>query len=228
MEAFEKGESLKDFQNFINKTYGLTDDRLYSIWDLLVQTQRFAMRCLKGIRKGNLEKTRLNLLICFSWAAAIANRLHIDLDGAVWKKFPFLCSYCASAPCRCKEVKPEKKAPVKPDEEKRPRSLAQIQQMFLEIYPPSFRNLEHAGIHLGEEIGEVAEAIHAYLGEHKQEKFFEIEDELADFISCVVGVANSADLNLSEALAKMYESGCHACRSSPCQCTFSSVSKFKS
>jgi hypothetical protein len=88
---FEALGSLRDFQTFIGGVYALPDDRLYSIWDLLTQQQRFTMRALKGIRKGNQEKIKLNLLIAFSWLMAIANRLHLDLDAETWQRFPALC-----------------------------------------------------------------------------------------------------------------------------------------
>src|SRR3989338_9171871 len=91
---FSKNDSFGRFQHLVGEVYSLPDDRLYSIWDLLAHQQRFAMRALKGIRKGNREKLKRNLLISFSWLMAIMNRLHMSADDAVWKRFPFLCSYC--------------------------------------------------------------------------------------------------------------------------------------
>src|SRR3989344_4044054 len=105
MSSFLKGGTVSDFQNLIGNIYSLPDDRLYSIWDLLTQQQRFTMRALKGIRKENVERVKSNLLISFSWLMAIANRLHINVEEDVWKRFPGICSYCGSRPCACRTKK---------------------------------------------------------------------------------------------------------------------------
>src|SRR5665213_2846167 len=107
MASFKRNQSIADFQHFNTLVYGPTDDRLYSTLDLLSQQQRFAMRALKGIRKGDKEKLRTNLMISFSFLFAIANRLHINLEDEVWKRFPMLCSYCGKKPCVCKKIKPK-------------------------------------------------------------------------------------------------------------------------
>src|ERR1043166_2067089 len=96
MSSFKKTGSIADFQKFNKEVYGRVDDRMYSVWDLLGQTQRFGMRALKGIRKGEKDKITYNLMISFSWLTAIANRLHIDIESEVWQRFPALCSYCAA------------------------------------------------------------------------------------------------------------------------------------
>ena len=56
MAQFKQHGTIAEFQEFIRAVYGLPDDRLYSIEDLLTHTERFAMRALKGIRKKDSEK----------------------------------------------------------------------------------------------------------------------------------------------------------------------------
>lgn len=227
MRNFKKTGTLADFQNFIADTYSASNDRIYSIWDLLTQQQRFAMRAIKGIRKDNQKKLILNLLISTSWLMSIANRLHIDIEEEVWKRFPMLCSYCGQKPCICKKVKQEKRARVRVNNTLRPHSLAAFQKMFAEIYPPEGRTLADAGVHLAEEMGEVSEAIHNYLGQHLEKQFNDIKLEMADFISCVLGVANSAKFDIASELAKMYHDSCHVCHEAPCTCRFSAIAQIK-
>lgn len=227
MASFKKGQTISDFQKFIATVYALPDDRLYSIWDLLTQEQRFSMRALKGIRKGNIEKIRTNLPISFSWLMAIANRFHIDVEEGVWNRFPMRCSYCGKAPCACKSIKAKKRARFKRDDKLHPHSLGSFQKMFEEIYPAESRTLEHAGVHYAEEVGEVSEAIHNFLGQHLGNQFGEIRLEIADLASCIFGVANSANIDIARELEKMYSNNCHVCHKSPCACKFSAVSKIK-
>jgi NTP pyrophosphatase (non-canonical NTP hydrolase) len=228
MAQAHQDQSLRQFQTRINDIYGITDDRLYSIFDLLTQMQRFTMRVLKGIRKGDIEKLRTNLLISFAWVMPIANRMHVDVEDEIWKRFLAVCSYCGCTPCTCEKTNPEKRVKTKLDSIHRPTSIQGFQEMFRAIYPPESRTLSDAGVHLAEETGEVSEAIHNFLGQHVQKQFNEIGLEIADYISCLFGVANSAKLDIAPALKEMFEHGCHVCHKTPCVCTFSEVVEFKS
>ena len=228
MAKFNKKDTIASFQKFIEDVYSLPDDRLYSIWDLLTQQQRFTMRALKGIRKENTEKVKHNLVISFSWLMAIANRLHIDIEEEVWQRFPYLCSYCGRLPCACKSIKSAERVAVKVDNHRRPHSLGAFQKMFAEMYPSERRSAADAGVHLAEEMGEVSEAVHNYLGQHLQKQFHEVKIELADFLSCIFGVANSLDIDLAKELEATYFDNCHVCHELPCTCTFSAVAGLKS
>jgi len=223
--AFKEHDTIHDFQSFVEKVYGLPDDRLYSIWDLLTQEQRFAMRALKGIRKGDNEKLKMNLMVAFSWLMAISNRLHLDVEEEVWKRFPGLCSYCGECPCVCKKIKPSSRKEVKGEGQVRPRSLEETQKMFERIYPAKGRSLSDAGIHLAEEVGEVSEAVHNYLGQHEAGQFDEVKMEIADFVSCVFGIANSAPFDVARELAAMFDDNCHVCHKAPCECSFTDIAQ---
>ncbi|OGY26609.1 MAG: hypothetical protein A2Z24_02200 [Candidatus Woykebacteria bacterium RBG_16_44_10] len=220
--------SLSEVQEVIQEIYGLPDDRLYSAWDLLSHQERFAMRALKGIRKGDRKKLKLNLIISLCWLLAIMNRLHIDLEQAVWSRFPWRCSYCGERPCVCKRNKIRKRLKLSTEGSKKPASLADLQNMFREVYPSAQRSLEHAGIHLAEELGELSESIHMFFGEHKESYFQKITVEAADFFSCVMGIANSANLDVAKELSQLFKNSCHVCHKAPCVCNFSFVAKFKS
>ena len=111
---------------------------------------------------------------------------------------------------------------------KKPKTLADFQKMFAAVYPIQERTIEEAGIHLAEEIGELNEAVICYYGEHKRSQFRQIEIEIADYISCVFGIANSANMDLAAELSKMFYHGCQVCHKIPCGCNFYFVRKYKS
>jgi NTP pyrophosphatase (non-canonical NTP hydrolase) len=100
--------------------------------------------------------------------------------------------------------------------------------MFDQIYPSNSRTLAEAGVHLAEEMGELSEAIHIYLGEHHGPQFKDIEDEAADYLSCLFGVANSAKIDIALQLESFFYKNCHVCHNLPCSCNFSFVSRFRS
>ena len=227
MAQFLKSQSLEDFQEFIRLVYSLPDDRFYSLWDLLTHVHRFAMRALKGIRKDDQQKLQLNLLVAFSWLMAVANRLHIDIEKEVWQRFSARCPYCGKAPCSCKKIKSHPVAMLSKVKVKPVTRLSDFQFMFEKIYPPARRTLADAGVHLAEETGEISEAVHHFLGEHLLKQFDAVILEIADCVSCIFGVANSAKIDVVVELEKLFHNNCHACHQIPCTCTFSEVATLK-
>lgn len=222
--------SLQEFQAFNKEVYYTPNNKHYELTEMLINIQRFAMRGLKGIRKRDEEKTRKNLMISFSWFLSVLNRLNIDLEEAVWKRFPFVCSYCNNRPCVCRETNPEKRHPLSPpDESKKPKMFLEFQKMFNEIYPASTRSLEHAGVHLAEESGEFSETFWTYRSNRKEDVFQKLKEEAADYFSCLIGVFNSIGKSLVDELKIFFQNNtCHACRQSPCRCTFEFIKDYKS
>jgi NTP pyrophosphatase (non-canonical NTP hydrolase) len=228
MASFSQYQSIRHFQQVIKEIYGLPDDRLFSLENLLTNHERFSMRALKGIRKDNKRRQTSNLLIAFAWLIAIANRLHIDIEEDIWHRFPRLCSYCGHKPCVCKKEKIVNRIKIFRRNSQRPNRLADFQTMFDEIYPANDRTLADAGVHLAEEVGEVGETAHIYLGQHKQSQFDNVRLEMADWVSCMFGVANSADIDVAKGLEQMFQRGCHVCHKTPCVCNFSTVALYQS
>ncbi|MDD5732008.1 MAG: hypothetical protein PHU42_03900 [Patescibacteria group bacterium] len=228
MYSIKPDSSISQFQEFVDHVYGLPNDRMYSSTGVLLsQVQKFSMRALKGIRKNDYDKVRLNLAISIYWMASIANRLHINLEQELWSRFPMCCSYCGNKPCSCKTTKPDHRMTIRSDKKSRPSTMSGFQNMFQEIYPSESRTLVDSGIHLAEEVGEVSEAIYSYSGQHVEDQFNEIKLEISDFFSCLFGVANSLKVDIASELAKMFSKNCHECHMAPCECSFSHVAKIK-
>lgn len=225
---FLQNDTLTQFQELIYKIYGPVDDRLFSLSDLISNTERFTMRALKGLRKRDKSKYKANLMIAFSWVMALANRLHISSEEILYKRFPYVCSYCAEKPCRCRKINPLKRTVGKIDLSLKPQSLKGFQAMIEEIYPPNSRTSYESAVHLAEEMGEVSEAVHTYLGWRTKKQFQKIEEEVADLITCLFSFANSTKIDFARELAQMYGANCHICHKAPCQCNFLYVSTFRS
>ncbi len=180
MASISRQTTIIQLQNFNKKVYSINDDRNFTLSGMLANVQRFAMCALKGIRKKDEEKTNYNLLIALSWFIGTINQLHITIEGEVWQRFPGRCSYCGAVPCSCKRNKTTQRQKVVIDKKKQPKTLEEYQEMFTRIYPPQKRNLEHAGIHLAEELGEFSEALLIFQGKHQKEDFEKVGLEAAD------------------------------------------------
>ena len=226
--SVSKDATMRQYSDFVNAVYGVPNDRNYAIWDMLTNMQKFAMRSVKGVRKKDMDKVRVNMVISLSWFTSLMNRLRIDMDEAVWQRFPYLCSYCGRCPCVCKAEKVKTRVKATSSGSKRPKTIDEFQSMFGEIYPPGTRTLEDAAIHLSEEVGELSEAFHIYLGSHKELNFRNVYEEAADFFSCSMGVLNSIGIRYADELSSMYSNNCHVCKNAPCTCTFDFVNEFRS
>ena len=228
MPQIRPNATIKEYQKFVKDVYGLNNDRYFSLQDMLANVERFMTRSLKGIRKNDHEKIKINLIISLSWFASMMNQLHIDIEEEIWKRFPYMCSYCASCPCVCKEQKIKIRQKVLADNGRRPKTIEEFQEMFNRIYPASKRTLDYAGVHLVEEMGEITEAILNYRGNHNDKDFKNIVLESADLMSCIMGVFNSLEVNLAKKLAVMFNENCHVCKKAPCACSFADIIGFRS
>lgn len=227
MPFIKRSATLQEFQKFIQEVYSFSNDRKFSVWDMLANVERFLMRGLKGIRKGDKKKITKNLLITLSWFISLMNQIHIDTTDDLWERFPGACSYCGKSPCECSKNKQQKRIKIVP-KIKQPETISDFQAMFEKIYPSARRSLDHAGIHLAEEMGELSEAFMAYRGDHSEKNFSKIRREVADWLSCFMGVFNSLGFNMANELSKMFSKNCHECKKAPCECTFERVVSYKS
>jgi NTP pyrophosphatase (non-canonical NTP hydrolase) len=224
----KKNPSIRDLQEVNKKVYEVSNDRSFSTWEIFSNQEKFLMRAMKGIRQGDPEKLKFNLLICTSWLLSLMNRFHIDLQDAIWKRFPYVCSYCAQKPCICWKTKLYSRVAVTKPSRRPPKTIAGFQKMFAEIYTQEDRTIVHEAIHLVEEHGEISEAIQNYSGSHKEELFKEITIESADYFSCLFGLCNKAKVDFEKEIRKFYSHNCHECRKAPCVCDFEKISHYKS
>lgn len=228
MAGLKPNTSLKTYQDFIHQVYSPKNQRHFSAEEMLTNINRFSMRALKGIRKGDREKTTINGVIAMSWFISLMSQFSIDIEESVWKRFPYRCSYCGECPCACKVKKIQRRLKIMIDSKLHPRSIRGFQKMFNDIYPASHRTLEHAGIHLAEEVGELSEAVLCFRGRHTEEDFNKVILESSDLYSCMMAIFNSIEFDYEGELVKMFSNGCHVCHHTPCICEYNFVINYRS
>lgn len=233
--ALSASASFRDLQAILSDLYAAQNDKWFDLLDLSTNVSRFSMRAIKAVRRlderrSGEERVEENLGIALSWFASTANRLHLDLDKVLWRRFPGRCATCKSCPCSCSgETGNRAKAG---GFDKAPRSIAGMESMFEAIYPPQHRSFQHAAIHLIEEVGEFEEAVLMYSMRHRGSDMDQIEIEAADYLSCLFGLVNSLRdegfkvHGVGRRMAEMYSHNCHVCHALPCSCDFDSVMNF--
>jgi len=158
-------------------------------------------------RKKKREELTVEDALCkaLGWYFPLLAKLKVvSVEELVFRKFPYACPYCRSCPHDdriCKTVRGTGKtvdhdAVVKKYDEnlaKKPRTLAEWQKMFNEIYPRTFTEVSsgRSSIGLLEELGELAEAVRVF---EKHPKYF--AGEAADIFSYIMGIANEHSLKV--------------------------------
>lgn len=208
---------LEAFQALNRQIYLCLNDQNYSNTDLFSWMHRHITHVLKGVRKKKYEHTKYHLCMALSWAFSLANRYHFEMADEMWQRFPGFCPYCLSAPCSCKERRPNRRKLGKKTNGKRPASLCEWQKMFAKIYP---NPINDQAVHLAEEAGEVSEAIRNYGSTHDKKWLARIIEELVDVVTNIFGIANCRKLDLALHMAEYFSAGCPKCYRSICNCGF--------
>ncbi len=92
-------------------------------------------------------------------------------------------------------------------------SLSDFQQLIRKMYfdKDVARGIDGTFMWLMEEVGELAGALRSGSHEEKMEEF-------ADVLAWLTTIANVAEVDLSEAVARKYGDGCPGCRRFVCTC----------
>lgn len=221
-----------DIQNFLKSLYPnnhLDIDYIYGY------TARNASYLCKKITLGN--QTKEDFVKSISWLLAIANKLEIDTQNSIIKRFPGVCPYCIASPCICFRTR---KSPVdyipayKAKEEllykfqaqKSGRENYRFDDFIRDIqtiYPNNEIVWEYGGpwrhlVKVQEEVAELHEAFSHYIS--KRKPLESVSDELADSLAWICsgwGILFS-DISLDEHFIDYYYEDCPVCHNHPCSC----------
>jgi NTP pyrophosphatase (non-canonical NTP hydrolase) len=54
-----------------------------------------------ALKEGNIEAVEEEFADVLAWLTSLANISNVDLEGAVLKKYNYLCPKCNKSPCSC-------------------------------------------------------------------------------------------------------------------------------
>ncbi len=229
MVALGTKDSFEELQELVRHIYGKSNLRWFDLGDMATNVSRFTMRAIKAVRREQVDRVEKNLAIALSWFTSSANRLDMTVSDVTWQRFQYECATCRYCPCSCSGYLQEA---THSEVRVRPESIDDFQRMFATIYHPASRTLEHAAIHLVEEMGEYQEAILMYRTRHRDLDLEQIAVEMADYFSCALGVYSSIAHQYgkrgeaAQALAELFDHNCHACGKAPCMCSFDKVMNY--
>lgn len=210
--------SLKQAQKLILDIYGVPDDRLYEIEDLLYYGLKFTLEYIKQLQIKNEKLAEGNLVISFAWFLALMNRYHFNLETITWKRYSYKCPFCLEIPCVCvKKVDLKSQKTGRPASRK-PISLEDWQQMINKIYLNE--DVFELNFLILRKIDDLHYSFRKFLREKEKKYFKEIEINGADYFILILRIFNSLKGSLEKVFLRLFNNGCHLCHKTPCECNY--------
>ena len=209
--------TVKEFQEMNNGIY-LEANKRYSDDHLFRKFFEEICKMMEVVRKDDLKKISSQSARIYSWWNAIGNRFNLDLEEALWYKYPGVCPYCLrDANCLCAIEHPDipdkeqSLRRLRMERSRQPKTLSEHQLLHKTLYGPQNKRIMVIQIaaHLAEEAGEVS-------SEDRHKDTSGLCDEMADVASWLFALANRCDFDLSTAVWEQYPYECERCHNSPC------------
>ncbi len=229
----KKPTSILEFQDYFNNLYGaLNGERSWQdIYGYLSRTTGYLTRSTLK-KKPEIQ----DFCRAVSWLFALANKLDVNLQESLFKKYPGICPYCLEATCCC--IRTEKKPlkdypPYKIIEERNAKydaisrfgnkDFKEAVNVLSKIYTANDSIWHFSGpwmtcSKLFEEVAELHEAISKYLVEEK--KKVNVNQEFADVLAWLLTAWNSCfrGKSLDDELISYFYQDCPVCLQFPCVC----------
>lgn len=120
----------------------------------------------------------------------LAEMMSVDVEKAVWYKYPRKCPYCAAAQCKCGEHKRHPHSRLHVRFPKEGFTIGEVQRMLAHIYPP--RSVQEQVLKVVEEIEEAKREI------EDDGKNRDMQDEFADVFARMAALATHLEIDLEE------------------------------
>ena len=230
--------SISDFQRYFDSLYGsLNSERNWQdIYGYLARTTGYLTRStIKGSPKTQ------DFCRAISWLFALSNKLEVNLEECLLRKYPGICPYCIEISCCCIRTgkTPLKEMPAHKIIEERAvqykvlnnyrtkgYSFSETVEILSKIYSANDAIWHFSGpwmtcSKLFEEVAELHEAISKNLVNEKPKE--NVNEEFADVLAWLLTAWNSCfrDKSLDDELISYFYQDCPVCRSLPCACSSS-------
>lgn len=240
MEPKMQNLDLDDYIKLFEEIYEPIKNAERDFYQTVARLLESIAKCSQHVNRSHEIEIAKQLPTLFAWYCSLVIKAEprgFSLSEIMWRKYPNCCPYCLTSPCICPRNKKSlidntQKLLEKAiqNEDKRPHTLSEWQDMFSRIYPRNPQGYEQKSnfMHLIEEIGETAEA-------YRLNYFYpeNLGNELADVLTWIFGIANlidakakdnpytlngEAEYNLEKKVLEKYGKGCPKCNQPHCNC----------
>lgn len=219
--TFERPLTVDQFQTMYEHIYGQVNRGNYDDKDLILRLIEETTEAMELARKDKRHEFYTRLPRIYSWFNAVANRFNINLQEALWKKYPGVCPYCLREQnCACQIEHPE--IPNKDQilrrlrrerQGREPQTLSDHQKLHGRLYGKQNERIFpiQTVAHLVEEVGEISRDFR-----HGRQE--ELTAEMADVASWIFAIANRLGFNLADIIWENYPYECEICNEDQCVC----------
>ncbi len=238
--SYSKEMPLSDWQKMFMEIYFPTRNYGRSRFELFTHMVKvFGAGSHFLFRRHDPAGTQRYLAKVFAWYCALATRLGVDVEKALWEKYPRVCPRCLATVCECGQAP----APIQVERlqsialersSQRPVNLRDWQIMFANLYKGPFGGSEIPQdrdrvalvfARIAEELGEVGEAILIDASIDANAEFI-VRNEMADLGAWIFALANNTQhiceagegTYLADEVWDYYPGKCHYCQEVPCLC----------
>ena len=201
------------------KIYGVIDDRLYSVDDLLYYSQKYMLRFIDQTENKKNKQAKIDLIAALFWYIALLCRFHIDIEKELWKHYSFKCPRCLDIPCSCENIDTSKRKKTGRPSSRRPKNLTDWQQMIKKIYP--VEEMPDISNKLIKCLDKLSFYFRNYIKKPNDKNFKELKYRTTDYFVLFFESFNLVNVDMEQQIMKMFENGCYVCHKTPCICNYS-------
>lgn len=199
--------------------YGIPDDRMYDLDDIFYYHQKWLLRYVDDKKHSRTDSAWKNFLITTAWFLAIINRVHLDLEQILYKRYSWKCPFCLELPCQCdtdkkgrKSRKTGRPAGIKP------ATITAWQVLIEKIYPASSLGFKNLAILQSQD--QFHQTFRNFRRESSHRSLRQIEIASADYFVEILKIANQFKFDLGNNYKELFSDGCFVCHKSPCGCFY--------
>jgi len=222
ISALQRPKTFPEFQTMFDHIYGEKNRKDYpSGSDLVLRLMEEGSIIMELARKDTRKDFRRQLARGFSWYVALANRAKVDLNEALWFKYPGVCPYCMkteSCVCGLEQPKVEGKEEMlrrlRKERASMPKTLEDNRVFHAILYGPQNKRIMpiQTAAHLVEEMGEVSRE----LRHRKRQDFC---NEMADVGSWFFALATRLEfVPFDDLVWEAFPYECDMCHQEMCAC----------
>jgi hypothetical protein len=200
------------------KIYGVGDDRLYSVDDLIYYIQKYLLRFIDNSSAKD-QQAKQDLIASIFWFVALIYRYHIDIEHELWKHYSYKCPRCLDIPCSCENLDLGKSKKTGRPSSRKPINLSEWQTMISKIYPDETKTI--IDNKLIKYLDKLAFCFRNYIRKPNDKNMVELMYRTADFFVLMLEAVNLLEIDLEITIPSMFGNGCYICHKAPCICNYS-------
>jgi hypothetical protein len=211
-------KTISDLLEINRQIYGVPDDRLLNIEEFFYYQEKYILRYLDDQSKNKVKDAKEVLIITSSWFLAFINRMQIDLEEGLKKRYPYKCPYCLEMPCYCDKNKEKHSQKTGRPTSLMPKNLPDWQKLIAKIYPDNKQ--EKLYFELLRKLDSLHFTVRNFRRRLVKTRMKEVRIESVDYFVLLLRLFNLLGIDFTKGHLEFFKNGCFVCHKIPCECYY--------